>query len=204
MSFHMDPRQYAAYEDALKDVGLREIPGPKHNPLILEMFRKVGASWFDADEVPWCGAYQGAQFIDHGLPALPGGKSVTARSWHHEKWGIEVPIEEAERGTLIVLRRGSYDGNSGHVAQLHRLIKNSSGDVTGFLLVGGNQSNAVTLQQYSRYNSAGQDMLLSARIWPAELTERPGMISPEKASEFSLPAALIAILVAVAAFFFGG
>jgi uncharacterized protein (TIGR02594 family) len=202
MSFHMDPRQYAAYEDALKDVGLKEIPGPQHNPLILEMFRKVGASWFDADEVPWCGAYQGAQFIDHGLPALSGGKSVQARQWHHQKWGIEVPIEEAPPGTLIVLRRGAYDGSSGHVAQLHRLIRDAAGNVTGFVLVGGNQSNAVSLSQYARYNADGRDMLLSARIWPS--SEKPA-ISPELKETTKNGGIVIAIILAIAALFgFGG
>lgn len=165
MSFHMDPRQFEAYQAALGDVGLREIPGPKHNPAILEMFEKVGASWFKADEVAWCGAYLGALLVDVGLPILPGGRSVTARSWHLESWGVAVPIEKAPKGALIVLRRGDYVGRSGHVALLHRLVRNDNGEVVGFFLVGGNQSNSVSIQYYDRFDAQGRDLLLSARVY---------------------------------------
>jgi uncharacterized protein (TIGR02594 family) len=209
MNITMDSRQFAAYQDALGDVGLREIPGPEHNPLILEMFRKVGASWFKQDEVPWCGAYVGAQLIDQGLPALPGGKSVTARAWHTEGWGRSVPIESAPKGAVISMRRGAYNGSSGHVAFLHRLIKDQAGKVTGFVLVGGNQGNAVTQRQYDRFDSQGRDLLLSARVWPgspapAAPSSRPSS-SPGLTPVAQNGGIIAAIVLAVMALFgFGG
>jgi len=201
MSFHMDPRQAEAYRVALDDQGTKEIPGPRDNPWVTEAFRMVGAPWFKDDETAWCGAAAGRWMVEVGLPVLPGGKSVTARAWHNEGWGIEVPIERAPKGAVIVMRRGAYDGNSGHVALLHKLVRDAAGKVTGFYLVGGNQSNAINVQYYDRYDSQGRDLLLSARVWPS--SERPA-VAPEVAETVKSGGIVMAILLALAALIFGG
>jgi len=201
MSIHMDPRQAAAYRIAMDDQGTKEIPGPRDNPWVTEAFRMVGASWFKDDETAWCGAAAGRWMVEAGLPVLPGGKSVTARAWHNEPWGIEVPIEQAPTGAVIVMRRGSYDGNSGHVALLHKLVRDESGRVIGFYLVGGNQSNMVNVQYYDRFDDQGRDLLLSARIWPSD--EKPAM-EPEVVKTFEHGGIIMAILLALAALIFGG
>lgn len=42
--------------EAKKHVGLREVPGPKHNATIQEWLKELGAWWKD-DETPWCGVF---------------------------------------------------------------------------------------------------------------------------------------------------
>jgi uncharacterized protein (TIGR02594 family) len=200
MSFHMDPKQAQAYRIAMDDQGTKEIPGPRNNPWVVEAFRMVGASWFKNDETAWCGAAAGRWMVEAGLPVLPGGKSVTARAWHNEEWGADVPIEKAPTGAVIVLRRGAYDGNSGHVALLHKLVRDAAGAVIGFYLVGGNQSNTVNVQYYDRFDKQGRDLLLSARVWPS--SERP-IVSPGITESAKTGGIIAAILLAVAAFFGG-
>jgi len=197
----MDPRQAKAYRIAMDDQGTKEIPGPRDNPWVVEAFRMVGASWFDNDEPAWCGAAVGRWMVEAGLPVLPGGKSVTARAWHNEGWGVAVPIEQAPVGAVISMRRGNYDGNSGHVALLNKLVRDASGKVTGFYLVGGNQANMINVQYYDRFDSQGRDLLLSARIWPSD--EKP-TVSPEVNDMVNKSGVIVAILLALAALFFGG
>jgi uncharacterized protein (TIGR02594 family) len=201
MTIHMDPRQAQAYRIAMDDQGTKEIPGPRNNPWVVEAFRMVGASWFKDDETAWCGAAAGRWMVEAGLPVLPGGKSVTARAWHNEPWGVAVPIEQAPTGSVIVLRRGSYDGTSGHVALLHKLVRNEAGEVTGFYLIGGNQSNQIGVQYYDRFDSKGRDMLLSARVWPS--SEKPA-VAPEVTETVKSGGIIVAIMLALAALFFGG
>jgi uncharacterized protein (TIGR02594 family) len=202
MTFHMDIRQAQAYRIAMDDQGTKEVPGPRDNPWVVEAFRMVGASWFKDDETAWCGAAAGRWMVEAGLPVLAGGKSVTARAWHNEGWGVAVPIEQAPKGAVIVLRRGSYNGTSGHVALLHRLVRDAAGKVVGFELIGGNQSNAINVQYYDRYDSQGRDLLLSARVWPSE--EKPA-VSPEVNDMVNKGGILVAIIAALAALFgFGG
>jgi uncharacterized protein (TIGR02594 family) len=197
----MDPRQQAAYRIAMDDIGTKEIPGPRDNPWVVEAFRMVGAPWFKDDETAWCGAAAGRWMVEAGLPVLPNGKSVTARAWHHDKWGVAVPIEKAPTGAVISMRRGNYDGNSGHVALLNKLVRDASGKVIGFYLVGGNQSNAINVQYYDRFDSQGRDLLLSARVWPS--SEKPA-VDPEVVKTVEHGGIIAAILLALAALIFGG
>jgi len=200
MSVAMDPRQRAAYELAVREIGTKEIPGPRHNPSVVQYFADVGEDWVKDDETAWCGAFAGSTLVRSGLPAVEG--PLGAQNWHKKGWGVDVPIDDAQPGDLIVLRRGPPGTWKGHVAYLHRVIRQGgTGKVIGFELVGGNQSNSVNAQYYDRFDQYG-DKLLGVRRWPSE--RKPGVVSPEAAQKATPYGVIIAIVLAAIALIFGG
>lgn len=115
---------------------IREIPGAKHNPLIVEMLRACGLGR-RGDETPWCAA-----FVNHvlTLAGLEGTGSARARSF--EYWGT--PACDPVPGSIAVLSRGKPSSGKGHVAFVVR--------ATGHrvLLLGGNQRNKVCARWYPK------------------------------------------------------
>lgn len=45
--------------EARTHIGLREVPGPKNNSVILGWLRRLRAWWSD-DSTPWCGTFAAA------------------------------------------------------------------------------------------------------------------------------------------------
>lgn len=115
---------------------VREIPGAKHNPLIVDMLRGVGLGR-RGDETPWCAAYVNYVLACSGYI---GTGSARARSF--ENWGkeSEVPIP----GCIAVLSRGKPASGKGHVGFVLRTTARR------VLLLGGNQRNRVCAKWYSR------------------------------------------------------
>lgn len=104
----------------------------------------TSARWVDVPRVPWCGLFVAtvlrAAGLGRGFPANP----LSARAW--AGWGDEaVPVFGA---VLVFARPGG-----GHVGLYH------GEDGTHFHVLGGNQSNAVTVTRIAR------GRLLAAR-WP--------------------------------------
>lgn len=135
----------AAYEKAREYVGLKEVPGPQHNSTILTWFRKVGHSWVQDDETPWCAAFAGAMLEYVGVPST---RKLNARSYLTWGRGL-VDIKYAQKGDIVVLWRGSPGAATGHVAFYH---SHNDSSVT---LLGGNQSNMVNFQGYPRSRILG-------------------------------------------------
>jgi hypothetical protein len=186
----MDVRQKQAYRAMLDLIGLKEIPGPEDHPWITEGWKIVGADWYDDDETYWCGMATGRVTKEAGLPILAGGMSVQARAWHEKEWGEEVPLEKAPQGAIIVLQN--------HVAFLHELIRDASGKVTGYKLLGGNQSNRINIQTY-KLKTSGRHKFLSARVWPAsaQTVMEPAITGkPSTTTIGGVIAVLIAALIA--------
>jgi len=126
------------YELAHQHLGLKEWPGAKHNPEIVDMFAEVGHDWVQDDETPWCAAFVGAVL---GQAGLRGTGKLSARSYQH--WGEEVALEDAEPGDIVVFWRGSPDSWQGHVGFFVEL--NSTDRI---IVLGGNQGNAVSKRAY--------------------------------------------------------
>jgi hypothetical protein len=42
------------YSAAVKDLGLREAPGPANNPRLLKLFAAAGFGWVKDEHTPWC------------------------------------------------------------------------------------------------------------------------------------------------------
>lgn len=129
----------APFEVAKNYIGVREIPGKKHNPIILGWLRKIG-TWVTDDETAWC-----STFINYC--ALVTGRERTgklnARSWLEV--GAAVDLDSARKGDVVILWRGSKSSWKGHVAFLDHYNKSR-----GLLyLLGGNQNNEVNVTAYS-------------------------------------------------------
>ncbi len=108
-------------------IGLREIPGPKHNPTIVKWLVKLKA-WWKEDETPWCGTFVAHCFDAVGIK--PSKHWYRARDW--ETWGAVV---QPQVGAVAVFSRSG----GGHVG----FIVGES--ATHYAILGGNQGNAVNI-----------------------------------------------------------
>lgn len=131
-----------AFEIALKEYGVKEIPGPKHNPRVLEYFAKVGHSWVKDDETAWCAAFVGFCLESAGLSST---RALNARSY----LTIGTPTNSPEPGDLVVLWRVSRNSWQGHVGFYISETPN------GILILGGNQGNQVCIAEYPKNQLLG-------------------------------------------------
>ena len=122
--------------EAKKYVGLKEIPGAKHNSTILNWLKELKA-WWSEDESPWCGVYVGHCFKSCGL-AIPK-YYMRAKAWA-DGWGIK--IDKPIPGCVVVFERTG----GGHVGIVTGI--NSKGNL---IVLGGNQGNMV---KYSPFDTS--------------------------------------------------
>ena len=151
---------------AYRYVGVREVPGPKHNPTIIRWLEKLRA-WWRNDETPWCGV-----FVAHCMSEadLPYPKLyMRARAW--ADYGALLRRDRLASGAILVFDRKG----GGHVGFY-------VGEDAGFYYVlGGNQSNAVNVMKL------GKSRLVASR-WPrgepvigGPVQMKGGMISTDEA-----------------------
>jgi uncharacterized protein (TIGR02594 family) len=124
-------------------LGVAEIEGAKHNPIITRMLRAVGLPG-RGDETPWCAAFANAVLTASGID---GTGSARARSF--EDWGEEVADwrNNIEPGDIVVLWRKKPNSAFGHVAFFARFPRFDRAAKRIWLL-GGNQGNKVGLRSY--------------------------------------------------------
>ena len=172
-------KQLAAYKLAQGRLGLKEIAGKQHNKEIVDFFAAVGHGWVKDDETAWCAAFVGAMLNEAGLTST---KALNARSYLD--WGVEVPLDEAREGDIVVFWRGSPDAATGHVgffeAETDKTIR----------VLGGNQSNSVSVAGYKK------ERLLSVRRMPRRLHPMPPMPEPANDKPKSLIDAIVGIIMA--------
>jgi uncharacterized protein (TIGR02594 family) len=122
-----------------KFLGLAEIPGPRHNPQILQWLLKLKA-WWKEDETPWCGVFVAACLEDSGIER--------PKHWYRAKayleWGVLV--ESPRYGCVVVFDRKG----GGHVGFV--VGKDDRGRL---LVLGGNQGNKVTVAPFEMFRVAG-------------------------------------------------
>lgn len=118
--------------EARKYIGLKEIPGPKHNKTIQAWLHSLKAWWND-DETPWCGV-----FVAHCMQAT--GNQIP-KNWFRAKswldWGVKSDIPKL--GCVVVF----YRVGGGHVGFV--VGKDNSGRL---LVLGGNQGNQVSISPF--------------------------------------------------------
>lgn len=132
------PTYLTPYDLAKENIGVREIPGKKHNPLIVRWLRSL-RSWISDDETAWCAAFVNAMARECGYEST--GK-LNARSFLEV--GIPVSIKEARPGDVVILWRVARDSWQGHVAFLDH-----HSPARGLIyLLGGNQSDMVNITAY--------------------------------------------------------
>ncbi len=118
--------------NASKFISLTEIPGEKHNPIILNFFKEIGHKWVQSDETAWCSAF--INYIAKISGVEYSGK-LDARSWLKIGQIIEIP----ELGDLVIYWRESRDRWKGHVGLW------GGENVKHIWTLGGNQNGQVNV-----------------------------------------------------------
>jgi len=142
-------------EIAWEDQGVHEIAGPEAEPKILQFFRDAGRDDITSDEVAWCAAWTGSCLSRAGvsLAAIPKSERLLARSY----LSIGTPIDAPRIGCIAVLTRGDPTSGFGHVGFVVGITD------THIALLGGNQSNAVSVRHFPRSQVLGYR-------WPVAVT----------------------------------
>jgi uncharacterized protein (TIGR02594 family) len=132
-------------EEARRQLGTAEAPGPASNPEILQWASDLGIR-YSGDDIPWCGLFVahciGSTLPDERLPNNPLG----ARSW--ERFGAAC---EPTLGAVMVFWRESPASGKGHVGFYN------GEDQHAFHILGGNQSDQVSVAR------VGKDRVVGAR-----------------------------------------
>ncbi|MCW8108898.1 TIGR02594 family protein [Alteromonas ponticola] len=143
-------------EIAMNLLDVKEVVGQGSNPLIIDWAAKLGLSDYHDDDIPWCGLFVAhcisTQLCEESIPNNP----LLARNWR--KFGKQTT---PGLGAVLVFWRESKESYKGHVGLYW------AEDDTAYHVIGGNQSNAVTVTRIAK------DRLLEAR-WPhTGLDEHP-------------------------------
>jgi len=131
------------YRVAARFMGTKELAGATHSPQIMAMLH-LDSNWPSGDEVPWCSAF--VNYICWILD-VPRSKSLSARSWLNV--GKPVTLAEAEQGRDVVIFSRGNNPAEGHVAFFSELRDDH------VFVLGGNQSDAVTVTSYPRTRVVG-------------------------------------------------
>lgn len=128
-------------------VGVHEVPGPKHSPVILRWLRNLNAWWAD-DETPWCGT-----FVAHCLQEA--GQPVPKLWFRAKGWvdyGSLLRPDRLAPGAILVFERAG----GGHVGFY------VGEDAGHYFVLGGNQANGVNVMKL------GKTRLIASR-WPKDV-----------------------------------
>lgn len=152
---------------AFGDLGLSEIPGPRHSARVLQLFKASGHPEIKNDETAWCAAAVGGWLAESGIP---GSGSLMARSY--AKYGKACDLDDTvPRGAIVVWPRGAPP--SGHV----NICLEDDG--TYLTCIGGNQGNGsgggVTISRERKRNA------IAARLPVAPPKMKPVRFVPDEA-----------------------
>jgi uncharacterized protein (TIGR02594 family) len=118
---------------ALKEVGTKEIVGPKHNKQVLKYHLVAGG--FTTDEVPWCGSFIAWVVLQAHYSIVK--HPARALSWR----SFGVHTDEPVIGSIAVKTRIG----GGHVCIVVGITESGK-----LLCVGGNQNNEVNISLYDK------------------------------------------------------
>lgn len=105
----------------------------------------------DPKRTEWCAAFVNSVLEESGLESNKGHKyPLTARAFLD--WGTPVAKEDIQPGDVVVFPRGNQ-GWQGHVGFF--IKKHMVGNTEYWLILGGNQSNRVSVAPYAARRSLG-------------------------------------------------
>ena len=133
----------AMFFKAMEFYGLKEIPGEKDNPIILDWFKDIGFGYIRNDETAWCGAFINWVALKCGCER---SFKLDARSWL--KIGKEVI--NPELGHLVIFWRESRNSWKGHIGLY--VGKDENGNI---FCLGGNQDNMLNIKLYNKEQLLG-------------------------------------------------
>lgn len=119
-----------------------------HKTRLASMFRSIAGIVIDPAEIPWCGAFVGT-CLKQWKPDI----EVPANMLGARQWGNFGEACKPQVGAVLTFWRGSRNGWQGHVGFM------AGQDRDTFHVLGGNQSNAVTITRLDKAR------LLQSR-WP--------------------------------------
>ncbi|MCP2041454.1 uncharacterized protein (TIGR02594 family) [Neisseria sp. HSC-16F19] len=129
--------------EARRHIGLAEVPGKQHNPVIVQWLMALKAWWRD-DETPWCGT-----FVAHCCRVA--GRTVPQHWYRALAWtDAGMRLSKPAYGCVVVFGRKG----GGHVGFV--VGQTESGDL---LVLGGNQGNQVSVARFPRARAL-------AYVWP--------------------------------------
>lgn len=135
------------YEEALRLKGIKEGVGPADNREILDWADDLDLA-YERDSIAWCGLFA-AHCIAVSLPEEPlPSNPLGARNWLNFGRPCEPTL-----GAVLVFWRGRKSGWQGHLGFY------AGEDAAAFHVLGGNQSDSVSVARVAR------SRLLGAR-WP--------------------------------------
>lgn len=124
---------------ATAELGVKETAGTESNSRIMEYAKGAGFDWYKNDETPWCSVFLNWAANQAGLER---SKEGMARSW--QKVGVVVTNPEPGDVVLVTNTPGSKEVN--HVG----IFNGFSEDGTRIYLLGGNQSDTVSITGYKK------------------------------------------------------
>lgn len=128
----------------------------RDNKELREFLKSDGKTLGDPAKLPWCGDYVetciAVALPDEILPNNP----YLARNW--TKFGKDV---KPSYGAVMAFWRGTKTGTSGHVAFYY------AEDATHYHVLGGNQSNSVSVTRIARNRLLAARMPLTGGPYPA-------------------------------------
>lgn len=121
--------------EAIKHLGVKEIVGSKHNPVILGWAGAVGLkSIYTNDEIPWCGLF--IAYCAHAAGLQVVERPLWALNW--AKYGNKV--DEPMLGDILTFKRNG----GGHVGIY------VGEDEKYYHVLGGNQNNSVSVTRIAK------------------------------------------------------
>lgn len=121
-------------------IGLREIKGSRHNPKIVEWWKKLGLHFRD-DETPWCAGFVNGVIEEAGFRSPPK-YDAAARGWDWTGHGAK--LSGPCVGAIVTFWRGKKSSGTGHIGFV--VGKDQKGNL---MVLGGNQGNAVNIKPFS-------------------------------------------------------
>jgi uncharacterized protein (TIGR02594 family) len=138
--------------------GTQEVGGSGSNPTILQWAKDQEMPFYTDDDIPWCGLFVAhcisSQLVNEPLPSAP----LQARAWR--TFGQQCT---PQLGAVMVFWRESVESHKGHVGFYW------SEDDDTYHILGGNQSNSVTVAKLAK------SRLLCAR-WPITALTASGQV----------------------------
>ena len=153
-------------------IGIGEIVGTAHEPNVVAFFADAGVPEIKDDETAWCGAFVTAMFVKAGRREVrPMGDrydALRARKW------LEVgkPVTDPLPGDLVIFERGGKNATTGHVGFY------VSETETNIRVLGGNQSNQVSIANYAKARVLGYRRVVQTQKPSAAPVVQPAPSSP--------------------------
>lgn len=148
--------------EAQKYIGEKEIPGAKHNPVIVDMWKAIKRGGIKDDETPWCAAFVGACLERVGIESTRFESAKSYLAWGTK---LNAPVE----GCIVVFDRDG-GGHVGFVVGVTRM-----GDL---LVLGGNQGDMVKVAKFPRSRAQAANYRWPSG-YPTPGTPMPVMDGPE-------------------------